>query len=400
MTSRSPSDWNQGYSTPEARWVRLGPYYAMFPIPFVQDAIARYSDPEGLVIDPFCGRGTVPYIAMTSRRMSLACDINPVAWVYAATKTSDLPKVEEVIARLLELSRQIQTADRQPDSEFQTLAFCPEVLGFLNTTRRVLDWRNEPVDRCVAAFVLHYLHGKLGQALSNQMRHSKAMAPKYSVRWWRANGYEDPPLIDPVQFLQQRIEWRYAKGTPEEGKNGRAIVSLGDSTNALETLESPAQLVITSPPYSGITDYKADSWIRLWALGEGPSLPSWSSGQKHVDLKSYKAMLQSVFTRVAAETDSKTTWLIRCDARTRTLNVVFSVLTEVISESNTYWRSAPFNGSTQTALYGDSTPKPGEVDLLMLPPGTVTPEGWYTPNHEMTPFSRSVNVPSGVLAAL
>ena len=53
-------DCGVGFATPEARWSRLGPYYAMFPISFAQDAIDRFTHPGDMVLDPFCGRGTAP----------------------------------------------------------------------------------------------------------------------------------------------------------------------------------------------------------------------------------------------------------------------------------------------------------------------------------------------------
>ena len=60
----SPVPDLSAFSTP-GRWVRLGPYYAMFPVDYVMKTIRRYGKPGHAVIDPFCGRGTVPFIAMT-----------------------------------------------------------------------------------------------------------------------------------------------------------------------------------------------------------------------------------------------------------------------------------------------------------------------------------------------
>ena len=64
------------------------------------------------------------------------------------------------------------------------------------------------------AFILIYLHGKLGQALSNQMRQTKAMWHTYSVKWWKERNLL-PPEIDIKNFLLPRIRWRYEKGIPQ-----------------------------------------------------------------------------------------------------------------------------------------------------------------------------------------
>lgn len=360
-------DCGVGFATAEARWARLGPYYAMFPIRFAQDAIDRFTDPGDLVLDPFCGRGTAPYAAMVAGREALACEINPVAWVYAATKTAPAPDPETVKRRIRDIADSIESEDREPRSEFQTLAFCPTVLGFLHAARRELRWRRDTTDRTVAALILHYLHSKIPQGLSNQMRHCRAMSPNYCVRWWNSNGYEMPPEIDPVGFLNSRVDWRYRKGIPEKSHSSGVTVVLGDSATDLELTTLPARLVVTSPPYSSVTNYKADSWLRLWALGEGPDLPKWDTKQKYVDLTAYRAMVRRVFTATAQRVHPDAAWLVRCDARERTLDVVLPILAEVTDGRKVNVRPAPFSRPTQTSLYGDRSTKPGEMDLIVLP---------------------------------
>lgn len=370
--------WENSRSTAEGRWARLGPYYAMFPIGFAQEAVERFTCIGDVVVDPFCGRGTAPYVAMVNGRSAVACDINPVAWVYAATKTSPAEDAASVKQRIDQIADTVLASDRKPDSEFQKLAFCRGVLGFINAARRELDWRDSSVDRTVAAFLIHYLHTKIPQGLSNQMRHSRAMSPAYCVRWWRKNGYKQPPEVNPVSFLSKRIDWRYGKGLPQRHRDTQVKVSLGDSAVDLPETGKPARLVITSPPYSGVTDYRADSWLRLWALGEGPALPVWSNNQKYANLDTYRDMLEAVFVATAARASSESIWLVRSDARQRTLDVATSTLAGIAGGRQIYTRAAPFEKATQTALYGDTAPKPGEVDLLLLPNSEPVPKGWQT----------------------
>ena len=106
-------------------------------------------------------------------------------------------------------------------------------------------------------------------------------------------------------------------------------VALGDSATDLEPAANPARLVVTSPPYSAVTDYRADSWLRLWAIGEGPALPRWDSKQKYVDLAAYRTMLRRVFSATARRTHPDAAWLVRCDARERTFDVVLPILAEI-----------------------------------------------------------------------
>lgn len=358
---------NLSASSPSGRWVRLGPYYAMFPVEYVTDVISRFGKPGWAVIDPFCGRGTVPFIAMTLGLPSLAADINPVAWIYAKTKTDPHPRLETLNLRITEIQESVEDDDRKPTSEFQQMAFCRNSLGFINAARKKLDWRRSRLDRTVAALLLQHLHGKLGQSLSNQLRQSRAMSPDYCVRWWSSKGLEHPPKIDPSKFLQKRANWRYAKGVPKLRGSMRPEVVLGDAASVLPKIEEVGRLVLTSPPYIGVTNYRADSWLRLWALGEGACRPDWSTDQKFSNLEKYKQTITACFSETQKRVAADAIWCVRTDARQRTRQVVKEVLNGLLPDHKLHESRAPYRAPTQTALYGDKKQKPGEIDLCYTP---------------------------------
>ena len=355
------------FGTAAGRWARMGPYYAMFPIPFAEKVILSRTKRGQTVIDPFCGRGTAPFIAMVNARRAIGCDINPVAWLYARTKTDPHPCLEEVSGRITEVSQSVLKGDDEPEHEFQKLAFCRQVLAFIQAARRTLDWRRSRLDRTVAALLVQHLHDKRGHGLSNQMRHSRAMSPRYSVNWWRRNGFKQAPEVDPQEFLTKRARWRYAKGIPEPSHTERPRISLGDASDSLPASTSHASLVLTSPPYSGVTNYRSDNWLRLWAIGEGPSLPDWNPEQKFVNIDGYLDMLQKVFKSTKDRTQLNATWYVRSDARAKTRDAIVSILTRLLPDHKLVERPAPYKKKTQTALYGDHEPKPGETDLIYTP---------------------------------
>ena len=78
-------------------------------------------------------------------------------------------------------------------------------------------------------------------------------------------------------------------------------MALGDATETLPEMPATADLVFTSPPYVDVTNYRVDNWLRLWALGEGRSLPDWSSAQKYASPTRYETMLAGVSEGDAAE---------------------------------------------------------------------------------------------------
>lgn len=354
-------------SSAAGRWVRLGPYYAMFPVEYVTDAIRRYGKPGQAVVDPFCGRGTVPFVAMTMGLPAIAADVSPVAWIYARTKIDPHPTLAVVKRRIAEIRESATDDDRHPVSEFQAMAFCGDVLRFINAAIRELDWRHKRLDRTVASILIQHLHGKRGESLSNQLRHSRAMAPDYCVRWWRSKGLERPPEIDPCTFLGARAQWRYAKGVPKPIGTKRPEVALGDAARVLPMHDRKAGLVLTSPPYRGVTNYRADSWLRLWALGTGGCRPDWRTDQKFENAERYEKILYSCFGATLKRTAADAVWCVRTDARKRTHDVVVRVLTKLLPDHELRECPAPYKKATQTALYGDKKQKPGEVDLHYTP---------------------------------
>ena len=130
-----------------------------------------------------------------------------------------------------------------------------------------------------------------------------------------------------------------------------------------------AGLVLTSPPYRGVTNYRADSWLRLWALREGSCRPDWRTDQKFENAERYEETLSACFGETLKRTAANAVWCVRADARQRTREVVVRVLNRLLPDHELRECPAPYRMATQTALYGDKTQKPGEVDLYYMPQG-------------------------------
>lgn len=357
----------------EGRWKGFGPYYAMFPVKFAEDYIAKYSEPGETIIDPFCGRGTSNYIANLLGRDSVGCDVNPVAWVYSKAKTDPARQIGRLLQRVDEIWELRTSVDQEPSNSFQRLAWTPKVLSFLNSARRELDWKKSKIDWTLAGIILVYLHAKLGGGLSNQMRQSKSMAPDYAIRWWNDRNLE-PPDLDPVDFVKGRIMWRYKKGLYESECKSR--IFLGDAREKLKRLNHlRATLLITSPPYRGITNYEYDNWIRLWLLG-GPEWPNWGQGQRYNNGGCYKELIEDVFSTAKRKMLDDACLVVRTDRRRFTLETTAYALSNLWPDHRLYGRANLPTKPTQTALFGDKTLKPGEIDLLVLPSGKNAPSGF------------------------
>ena len=357
------------YGTAASRWAGVGPYYAMFPVSFATAAVKEYTKPGDCVFDPFAGRATSLFAAASEGRFGLGIEINPVGWVYGKAKlqTAECVDVEERIRWLGHRAKNYRAAAKKLP-EFFHYCFYPEVQEFLLAARDLLDWRRKKVDWTTMALIMIDLHGKRESSLSNQMRQTKAMSPQYAIDWWKEHDLE-PPERDPVEFLLKKADWRYRKGRFD---SGWAQIYLGDSRSILTRLGSQppkmkAKLLLTSPPYYGVTNYFYDQWLRLWLLG-GPETPQSTIGVcrgKFGNKEQYFRMLCEVFAKSRPILKKGAVVLVRTDARQLTKEATIEALKLAFPDKKLRREILSLPGFTQTKLFNSKLQSKGEIDLVM-----------------------------------
>ena len=362
----------KGFETAEARWARLGPYYAMFPLDFAFEVVTEYSNKGDFIIDPFAGRGSSIYAGGVLGRQSLGIEINPVGWLYSSVKLRPAKK-GDVLNRLEEIYSKRnyykRLAKKMP--KFFQICYCEEVLKFLLSARKFLSWKTDTVDATLMSILLVYLHGKLGEGLSNQMRMTKAMGINYSLNWWKKNNMTIPPRIEPLDFIKKKIEWRYKRGTPNLSTS---YMVFGDSTIMLKDIVTRAlenkikfSLLFTSPPYHSVTDYHIDQWLRLWLLGGGerPKSSQEKNRGRFISKDDYYNLLDCVFGDCAAIMAEESTVYVRTDAREFCFSTTRDVLRKHFPDHKMMVKLKPFTSRTQTEICGNTTNSTGEIDIIL-----------------------------------
>ncbi len=369
-------------STAAGRWYGFGRYYAMFPQSFIHDAVINLTKPKETVLDPFCGRGNGPFVATVLGRDALGIDTNPIAWLFATAKLQPAPTAELVTARLSEIAKARRPNEWRSHSRFETMAWAPAVRALLKAARRELDWQGSTVDRTLMAFITLHMQDKLGCGLSNTMSPTIAYSPTYAVKWWSENGFLQPPEIEPVSMLEDKIFRRYQHGIPAQASG---TVLLGDSREELpHQNHADAALMVTSPPYCGVTDYWNDHWIRLWMLGY-PFRKNWAKSARFENQKEYQVLITRVFKESKKHLKKGAAILVRSDQRRNTAEMCVAAMKEIWPRRKLVVRNttAPHPGISNN--HGRGGRKAKEIDLLM--PGSRASTWWqhqpFTPYGEM-----------------
>ena len=300
------------------RFHSICPYFAMFPETFVEKHLAA-SPHDGVVFDPYSGRGTTVFQALLQGRAAAGCDLNPVAVCISGAK-ADPPAYSEVRTRLAELRRGLGEPEDQGWhghlDRFFTLCFHRETLLQVRNLRCVLDWRHRKDDRFIAALCLGALHGESHKSpnyFSNRMPRTISTKPDYSVRWWGRCG-SAPPRRDVFEILERMLEYRFRTRPPK----GSAPVVQADARRAADEFPALAGRVtdvITSPPYLDTTNYREDQWLRLWFLGGQPLVPRGRGDDRHYSKDKYWAFLRASMKGLAPLLAQRARMVIRIGGR-------------------------------------------------------------------------------------
>lgn len=300
------------------RFHSICPYFAMFPETFAEEHL-RASPYNGVVFDPFSGRGTTVFQALLQSRNAAGCDIHPVAVCVSATKC-DPPTYEAAQTRLAELRQEC----REPNDgnwsgligEFFAWCFHPETLRQVRYLRSVLDWKHRQDDRFIAALCLGALHGESQRSpnvFSNRMPRTISTKPDYSVRWWRREGCR-PPRRDVFEILERTLAYQF-QTLPAAIRGHVVQKDARHASRAFPQLRGRVTDVITSPPYLDTTNYREDQWLRLWFLGADPSSRHPIHDDRHGSKGTYWTFLEQSWKGLRALLTERTRLVIRIGGR-------------------------------------------------------------------------------------
>lgn len=248
--------------------------------------VSAFTSPRDVVLDPFCGVGTVPFEACLQGRIGIGSDLSPFAALVASAKVapSSGPDLE---VSLDELDAAIATGREYVNLDNVE----PEIRSFFHdeTCREVVAARRhlfspdrfeEEPARVVTSALCHILHGNRPYALSRRSHGIIPIPPK--------GDFVYKPLM---RSLRAKISRLAVDDLPDDFFPGAAMLSdAGD----LDLDDASADAIITSPPFLGTTEFLRQNRVRLWFCGmeyENQRAARGQFAEYQKDMTFYRAIL-------------------------------------------------------------------------------------------------------------
>jgi hypothetical protein len=242
-------------------------YRACFKPQLPRFFIERLTQPGDVVYDPFMGRGTTVLEAALLGRNVYGCDVNPLSRVLCEPRLAP-PTLGEVERALEEVD--FSTAGPLPE---ELLVFYhPKTLEALCALRTHLlekDARDRltRAEKWVRMVAVNRLTGhSTGFFSVYTLPPNQAVSVKSQARI-NARRNQTPTFRDVRRLILEKTRalLRDCASQPPSAVGRRML--LGSAFDTPEIGQDSVALVVTSPPFLDVVDYKTDNWLRCWFCG-------------------------------------------------------------------------------------------------------------------------------------
>ena len=277
-------------------------YRACFKPQLPNYFINKYTKENDIVYDPFGGRGTTAVEAALMGRRVIQNDINPISTIFSAGRLA-VPNLAEVERRLSEIKLITNLKSDIDLSMFYEKDTFDEILSlkhyFLERERN-LTFDN--VDSWIRMVATNRLTGHSSGFFSvYTMPPNQAVSAESQLRI-NEKRKQKPPYRDTRKIILKKSKQLLSGLSTNEIKNlhkafESAIYLNKPADKTTEIKGSSVSLVVTSPPFLDIVQYKEDNWLRCWfnsidseSVGRGITMA------KTVDV--WAAQMKSVLTEL------------------------------------------------------------------------------------------------------
>lgn len=245
----------------ECTFHQISPYIGKLKSTIARSLLETYSKRGDLVVDPFCGSGTIPLEAAILGRKVFASDASVYSGVLSRAKLYAPPSEQAALdkaSRLLKKASSLPKPDLRRTPRWVRAFFHPRTL---QETLRLSFYLRERREYFYLACLLGILHHQRPGFLSFPSSH---LVPYLRLRKFpRAKFPQLYDYRDLAPRLEAKIKRTY-KRPVDTTRFSRSIFQLSTVENL--TFPSRFDCLITSPPYMNALDYGRDNRLRLWFI--------------------------------------------------------------------------------------------------------------------------------------
>lgn len=300
----SPITWSESCTHTEVSLHQLSPYIGKLKSNIVTDLLNQFTSEGDLIVDPFCGSGTIPFQASLLNRDVFAADSSSYAILLTKAKLTAPLSLNEAILTSQQLfieSEELAKPDLESIPDWVRGFFHHKTLEeIVNFVRIAKKPGNEFYLACLMGILHHQRPGFLSYPSSHLVpylrdnKYPKSLYPEL---------YEYRELLP---RLQAKITRAY-KRTPK--LEDRINTNFSIRKGRIENIKLPTEVdcFFTSPPYMNALDYERDNRLRIWFL-ESHELKSFTKDR--TSKKEYYLKMMRSFFKNAEEKLSKNGKLI------------------------------------------------------------------------------------------
>lgn len=234
--------------------------------------IQNFTKPGDLVCDPFMGRGTTPLEAALLGRIAMGIDANPLGEMLVGPRLNP-PEISEIAKRL----KEIPWNPRSPMLEDLLAFYHPETLEKITALQDYLFERQscgelDAVDAWIRLVALNRLSGHSAGFFS-----VRTMPPNQAIPIARQiaineRNHQHPPRREVAKLILKKSHSLLRKLTLDQryslanlAKEHQIGTGLAERLDHLES--ESMNLIVTSPPFLTVVNYRQDNWLRCWFAG-------------------------------------------------------------------------------------------------------------------------------------
>jgi len=233
--------------------------------------IKKYTKKNDLILDPFCGSGTVLLEAILLSRNAIGIDLNPLAALISEAKATPLD-IDKLSLAIRLVKENVKKSDARANVEFPNLDywFCKKAQNELSKIKGSIENLNGRFNKSIYRFLLVCFSSIIRKSSYADPRMAKTYKSKRVVEKIK-KGWTPTPIL----YFEESLDRNFAaiKSLSKHlNTNSNYVKSFQGDAREISTILKQngieeVDLIITSPPYINAQDYFRIYKLEIWWLG-------------------------------------------------------------------------------------------------------------------------------------